>query len=110
MPTRTVPHDAAAGGLRVALKVTPKAACAAVGGLGADADGRAYLKVAVTAAPERGKANAQVIKLLARAWRLAPSTLSITGGASARRKTLHVAGDTPELLKRLNEWIETRHV
>ena len=41
---------------------------------------------------------------------LDPLGLSITGGASARRKTLHVAGDTPELLKRLNEWIETRHV
>lgn len=110
MTTRTAPYDAAAGGLRVALKVTPRAARATIGGLGADADGRAYLKVAVTAAPERGKANAAVIKLLARAWRLAPSALSITGGATARRKTLHVAGDTPELLKRLNEWIETHHV
>ncbi len=105
-----LPFDAAADGLRVALKVTPKAARAAIGGLGADADGRAFIKVAVTAAPERGKANAQVIKLLARAWRLAPSALSITGGATARRKTLHVAGDTPELLKHLNEWIETHHV
>ncbi len=110
MPTRTVPYDAAANGLRVALKVTPKAARAAIGGLGADADGRAFLRVAVTAAPERGKANAAVIKLLARAWRLAPSALSITGGATARRKTLHVAGDTSELLKQLNEWIETHHV
>ena len=110
MTTRTAPYDAAAGGLRVALKVTPRAARATIGGLGADADGRAYLKVAVTAAPERGKANAAVIKLLARAWRLAPSALSITGEATARRKTLHVAGDTPELLKRLNEWIETHHV
>ncbi len=110
MPTRTVPYDAAANGLRVALKVTPKAARAAIGGLGADAGGRAHLKVAVTAAPERGKANAQVIKLLARAWRLAPSALSITCGATARRKTLHVAGDTPELLKQLNEWIEIHQV
>ncbi len=110
MPTRTAPYDAAAGGLRVALKVTPKAARAAIGGLGADADGRAYLTVAVTAAPERGKANAAVIKLLARACRLAPSAISFTGGAKARRKTLLVAGDTPELLKHLNEWIETHHV
>ena len=109
MPARTLPFDDAADGLRVALKVTPKAARAAIGGLGADTGGRAFLKVAVTAAPERGKANAQVIKLLARAWRLAPSALSITGGATARCKTLHVAGDTPELLKRLNEWIETHH-
>ena len=107
---RTLPYDAVADGLRVALKVTPKAARAAIGGLGADADGRAFLKVAVTAAPERGRANAAVIKLLARAWRLAPSTLSITGGTTARRKPLHVAGDTPDLLKHLNEWIETHHV
>jgi uncharacterized protein YggU (UPF0235/DUF167 family) len=107
---RTLPYDAAANGLRVAIKVTPKAARAAIGDVGADADGNAFLRVAVTAAPERGKANAAVIKLLARAWRLAPSALSITGGATARRKTLHVAGDTPVLLKHLNEWIETHHV
>jgi hypothetical protein len=58
---RTLPYDAAANGLRVALKVTPKAARAAIGDVGADADGNAFLRVAVTAAPERGKANAAVI-------------------------------------------------
>ena len=77
MPKRPLPFDAAAdGGLRVTLKVTPKAARAAI--VGADADGNAFLKVAVTAAPERGKANAAAIKLLARAWRLPPSSLSMT--------------------------------
>ncbi len=96
--------------MRVALKVTPKAARASIGGVGVDADGNAFLKIAVTAAPERGKANAAAIKLLARAWRLPPSALSITGGATARRKTLHVAGDAPKLLRKLNEWIESHHV
>ena len=109
MPKRPLPFDAAAdGGLRVTLKVTPKAARAAI--VGADADGNAFLKVAVTAAPERGKANAAAIKLLARAWRLPPSSLSMTGGATARRKTMHVAGDAANLLKQLNEWIESHHV
>ena len=110
MPARTLPFDATADGLRVTLKVTPKAARAAIGGVGADADGNAFLKVAVTAAPERGKANAAAIKLLARAWRLPPSSLSIAGGATARRKTMHVAGDAPKLLRQLNEWIESHHV
>ena len=45
------PIEPVAEGLRVALKVTPKAARAGVTGLETDASGRAVLKVRVTEAP-----------------------------------------------------------
>jgi len=35
--------------------------------------------------------------------------MAITAGATARRKTLLVAGDAKVLVARLNQWMEERH-
>ena len=86
------------------IRLTPKAAHSRIEGVGAD--GGAVLKVAVTAPPERGKANAAMIKLLAKAWRLPKTSMAITAGATARRKTLLVKGDGKALVARLNQWME----
>ena len=99
------PFETVEEGLRVALKVTPKAARAGVTGIEADAAGRALLKVRVTEAPEGGKANAAVIKLLAKAWKLPKGALTVTAGAKDRRKTLLIAGDPDALAPRLRSWL-----
>jgi uncharacterized protein len=88
-------------GVRLAIKVTPRATKSSVEGIEVDAQGRAYLAVRVTEAPDAGKANAALIKLLARRWRLAPSALRLVRGASARRKVLHVHGPADQLIDRL---------
>ncbi len=105
MPTSNAPFEAVAEGLRVALKVAPKAAHAGFTGVEADAAGRAVLKVRVTEAPEGGKANAAVVKLLAKAWKLPKGALRVTAGAKDRRKTLLVTGDPDELAPRLRAWL-----
>jgi hypothetical protein len=105
VPTPKGPFEAVPEGLRVALKVMPKAAHAEIAGIEADAAGRARLKVRVTEAPEGGKANAAVVKLLAKAWKLPKSALRVTAGAKDRRKTLLVAGDPDELAPRLRSWL-----
>ena len=99
-------------GLAVALRVTPNAARERIEGIATDADGNPYLKVAVTVPPENGKANAAVIKLIAKDLRLPKTSLSIASGAQARRKTLLIAGDTNDLAIKLNakitEWLKPR--
>jgi len=105
VPGSGSPFEAVPEGLRVALKVVPKAARAGITGVEADAAGRAALKVKVTEAPEGGKANAAVVKLLARAWKLPKSALGVTTGAKNRRKTLLVAGDPDALAARLEVWL-----
>ncbi len=62
------PFVAGPHGVRVRLKVTPRAGSDRVEGLVADADGTVRLKVAVTAAADAGRANGAVVTLLARAW------------------------------------------
>ncbi len=48
------------------------------------------LKVSLTAAPEKGKANAALLKLLAKEWGIAKSEIEITRGAIARIKQLTI--------------------
>jgi uncharacterized protein YggU (UPF0235/DUF167 family) len=60
------------------------------------------LRIAVTAAPERGKANEAIQALLAEALELKPKQLSLISGATSRQKRFLVEGiDSRELLERL---------
>lgn len=98
-----------AAGLTVALRVTPNAGRARIEEVACDADGNPFLKVAVTAVPEDGKANDAVIKLFAKEFRLPKSALSIASGAKDRRKTLLVAGDGKALEAKFAEWLKLRN-
>ena len=88
-------------GVRLTVRVTPRAARSGIAGIAADADGRSYLAVRVAAPPEAGKANAELIKLLAKRLGLAASGLHLVSGASARRKVVHVDGRPEEMRDRL---------
>lgn len=90
----------------MAVKVTPKAARNIIEGIGPDPAGRPCLLVKVTAAPEGGKANAAVAQLLARAWGLPKSAVTMISGATARHKRVLAAGDGPALADQVNEWFD----
>lgn len=94
--------------MRVRLKVAPRAGRNRVEGLVAEADGGVALKVAVTAAPEDGKANAAVIKLLADELDVAKSTISVVLGATDRRKVVQLSGDSDALTAKLKDWLARR--
>ncbi|MCK5777371.1 MAG: DUF167 domain-containing protein [Rhodospirillales bacterium] len=93
------------GGLDVRLRVTPKASRDAIGDLVADGQGNGVIKIAVTAVPEKGNANAAVIKLLAKAWRLRKSDMEIVQGATDRNKVLRITGDGREILAKLRAFV-----
>ena len=96
-----------AEGARVTLRVTPRAASSAVQGIEADGAGDAHLALRVSAPPEAGKANAALIRLLARRWRVPQRDLEVVSGAGARRKVLHVHGAPDALIARLRAIEET---
>jgi len=82
---------------RIQLKVAPKSARNAILGWIGDS-----LKIAVTAAPEKGKANEAVIALLADRLRLPKSAFSIVRGATQSQKLVEICGqDEVEILRRL---------
>ena len=84
------------GGIRLRLKVQPKARREGVTGWTPDPDGMA-LKLSVGAPPEDGKANAAVIALLAETLGVAKSAISVVSGATDRRKLVEIRGDETEL-------------
>ena len=95
------PLSLQAGGVRLAVKVTPKASRNRLEGCAADADGNGFLKISVTAAPEDGKANKAVIDLLAKELKIAKRAITLVTGATDRRKVLFIEGDAEELSRRL---------
>lgn len=97
----TSPFEPTPDGLLVRLRVTPKASRDAIGDVVADGQGNGVIKVAVTAVPEKGGANAAVIKVLAKAWRMRKTDMRIVQGATSRTKTLLIEGDGKELAARL---------
>jgi uncharacterized protein len=98
-----LPFAAAPDGLRLAVRLTPKASAARIIGLAADANGGVALKAAVTAAPESGKANDALLALVAQLLDLKRRDVTLAMGATHRRKLLHIAGDPIALARRLEE-------
>jgi uncharacterized protein len=84
---------AAPDALAVRVRVTPRGGRDAFDGLDTLADGRAVLKIRVRAAPEDGAANEAVRRTLAQALGRPVSAVRLTAGATARIKTLVVAGE-----------------
>jgi uncharacterized protein YggU (UPF0235/DUF167 family) len=88
--------------------VTPRAQAARIGGLREEGGGGVRLDVSVTEAPDAGRANAAVLALLAREWRLPKSALAVVSGAAARHKTISVSGDPGTLMAKLCDWSRER--
>ena len=101
------PVTPAPDGVRLAVWVTPKSSRNAIAGLAEDADCACVLKIRVTAVPKGGKANAAVIKLLAKTWKLPRGAFRVASGDTSRRKLIEIAGAPDELAARLEEWMET---
>ncbi len=98
-----LPFSAAPGGLRLAIRLTPKAASDRIVGVIEDGRGGWALKAAVTAPPVDGKANEAVVRLIARHFKLRPKDLAVTSGAADRSKVIAVAGDPTMLAAALTE-------
>lgn len=89
-------------GVILHLRVTPNAGRDAIEGAETRDDGAVVLRVRVKAVPDKGKANAAVIALLAKALGVAKSSITLTSGDTSRFKTLAISGDMDLLITRLN--------
>ncbi|MEN8236199.1 MAG: DUF167 domain-containing protein [Pseudomonadota bacterium] len=92
-----LPFQSSENGLFLNLHVTAKASRNCIGPVVQEADGRMALKVYVTAVPDAGKANAAVIELLAKVWKIPKSAFAIARGSTHRRKVFEISGDLQAL-------------
>ncbi len=72
----------------IPVQVSPRAGRDAIEGMVEDASGKQWLKVKLTVVPEGGRANKALLKLLAKEWGCAPSSLSIVSGETSRHKVV----------------------
>lgn len=99
------PYAAVEGGVRLALRLTPRASRNGVDGIGEDAGGRPLLKLRLVARPVEGAANTALIAFLAKSLSLRQADITIRSGETGRVKILHLAGDSATLLHKLDGWL-----
>ncbi|MER2537164.1 MAG: DUF167 family protein [Rhizobiaceae bacterium] len=86
-----------ADGIDLFVRLTPNARREGFSGLVDGAEGAVHLAAHVRAVPEKGKANDALIALVAGALGTPRTAVSLVSGATARLKTLRVAGDPNRL-------------
>jgi uncharacterized protein (TIGR00251 family) len=81
------------------VKAAPGASRDKIAGLHGDA-----IKIAVSAAPEKGKANDAIVRVLAKGLGLKRSQVSLESGSTSRDKWLRIEGmDEATVLRKLSE-------
>ena len=88
-------------GLRVAVRLTPRARRTECAGSIVGADGRTALAVRIAAPPVDGAANEALVAWLAKAAGVPKSSVEIVSGHTARLKVVRLAGDPPALAARI---------
>lgn len=100
-----MPVSPVATGIRLAVRLTPRASREGVDGVVQGPDGRRMLQLRLAAPPVEGAANAALVAFVAKALRLRKSEVAIISGEKARLKLLQLSGDPAELSARAAAWI-----
>jgi len=84
------------------IRVTPRSAKPGIGDWRGQADGREELEVRVAEAPADGAANDAAVRLIAKAFGISRSEVSIISGETSRHKRLSIPFDVGEVRRRLS--------
>lgn len=75
------------------VKLTPKSDRNEIGNWSQGANGDEFLRVYVTAVPEKGKANKALIALLSKRWKIPKTEIELIKGQTDQMKTLKLPRD-----------------
>ena len=89
------------GTLLLRIRLSPGAARAAIGGIHLAGDGCHWLKASVRSAPDKGKANAELLRMVAGTCGCPVSAVSLVSGTASRLKRVAIAGADGEVEARL---------
>ena len=83
----------------------PNSSSCRLNGVFVDSDGLEFLKLCVISVPEKGKANKELIALLAKKFGVAKSQCQIVYGELDRYKKIKIIGEVVRLKEALKEWM-----
>jgi uncharacterized protein len=102
-PKAARPWAVQGDGVVLTVRLTPRGGRDAIDGIEVLSDGRCVLKARVRAPASEGEANAELIRLIARALGVAPRNVALAAGATARIKRLTVAGEAAAIVATLEK-------
>jgi uncharacterized protein (TIGR00251 family) len=79
------------GSVRISVYVQPRASKTEIAGMHGDA-----LKIRITAPPVDNAANAALVEFIAWQLGIPKGSVRVAAGATSRRKTVEIAGVTPD--------------
>lgn len=83
--------------LMLSVRLTPRSAKEAIGGVWRDEKGHDWLQVSVRAVPEKGRANVALVRFLADRLDVPARDMVLEAGDTNRLKRLRVVGRATEL-------------
>ena len=99
-------------GITLRLKVSPRSRVSEIAAIQDDETPSTLdlfqekiLKVFLKEPPERGRANAALLKLLSRTWKIPKKDLHLLTGETSSLKVLFIKGDPEDLEKTLEKWL-----
>jgi uncharacterized protein (TIGR00251 family) len=95
------PWAATAGGVILAVRLTPKAGRDTIDGIEQRSDGKPVLRVRVRAAPSEGEANDALVRLIAKVVGVPPRAVNLISGHTSRHKRLKIDGPAIALTESL---------
>lgn len=97
-------YRAEAGGIVLAVRLSPKSSRDAVERIGRLSDGTEVAFARVRGLPEEGAANAALCALLAKTFHVPKSAVTIVAGGKARLKQVRIAGAPAALERVIAAW------
>lgn len=94
-------YEKTENGLKICVRVSPKASANLLRGVEEVLPGQKALKVSVTAVPEDGRANKALIALLSKTFGVPKSSFQVMQGETSRLKVILITGDPSELVERI---------
>lgn len=100
------PYSVNKAGLRLRVRLTPRASRDGVDGLVQDSQGQTLLQVRLKAPPVEGAANKALVNFLASELKLRKGDIEIVAGAKSRVKMVQLSGESSTLEARLNKILQ----
>ena len=99
-------YDILHDGIMLRVRLAPNSSCCRLNGIFVDADGIEFLKISIVSVPEKGKANKELIALLAKKLGVAKSQCEIIGGELDRYKKIKIVANSNDVIEKLDVWMK----
>jgi uncharacterized protein (TIGR00251 family) len=93
---RVIQYSEKDRGLTFAVRIVPRASRSEIAG-----EYNGALRIRIAAPPVEGAANRELVRLLARLFKLPQNSVAIVSGAGSKNKTVHITGADSATLEHL---------